>query len=321
MPLDLSKALVVGISSRALFDLEEENKIYEEEGLKPYSRYQLEHEDEVLNPGTAFPLVEALLKLNEGHEERVVEVVVMSRNSPDTGLRIFNSLDHYSLDITRTALTGGEPLAPYLRAFHVDLFLSKDAVDVQAAIDAGVAAAHVYDPPPGFKPDTEKVRIAFDYDGVLVSEESEKIYQKEGLKAFLEHERNNADRPLPEGPFAKLLTTLSQLQRNADPADRPVRIAVVTARNRPAHERVIRTLRAWDVQVDSAFFMGGIPKDEVLKAFRAHIFFDDQEVHLGLASAVVPSAKVPYKTSPIADADFAADTAPRQSALRDNEKG
>src|SRR5215217_2013185 len=217
MPLDLAKTLVVGISSRALFDLEEENRIYEEEGLEPYSRYQLEHEDEVLNSGTAFPLVEALLRLNEGHEERVVEVVVMSRNSPDTGLRIFNSLDHYNLDITRTALTGGEPLAPYLKAFHVDLFLSKDTEDVQAAIDAGAAAAHVYDPPPGFEPDTEKVRIAFDYDGVLVSEESEKIYQTEGLEAFLQHERNNADKPLPEGPFAKLLTTLGHLQRNADP--------------------------------------------------------------------------------------------------------
>jgi len=175
MPLDLSKVLVVGISSRALFDLEEENRVFEEQGLEAYSEYQLQHEDEMLQKGTAFPLVQALLKLNEGREEPIVEVLVMSRNSPETGLRIFNSLAHYELPMTRAALTGGERLARYMGAFKVDLFLSKDESDVQEAVNAGVAAARVYDPPPGFEPDTETVRIAFDYDGVLVSEESEKI--------------------------------------------------------------------------------------------------------------------------------------------------
>ncbi len=298
MGFDLSDVLVVGISSRALFDLEEENRVFEEEGFEAYSSYQIEREDEVLAPGTAFALVRALLKLNEGGGKPVAEVVVMSRNSPETGLRILNSLERHGLGMTRAALTGGEPLAPYLDAFKVDLFLSRDEGDVQAAVDAGVAAARVYDPPPGFVPDTERVRIAFDYDGVLVSEESEKIYQNEGLEAFLAHESKNAREPLPEGPFKKLLETLAELQRGGDALDPPIRVAVVTARSRPAHERMIRTLRHWGIRVNSAFFMGGVPKDEVLKAFRAHIFFDDQDVHLARAATVVPAARVPYRTDP-----------------------
>lgn len=311
MPLDLSKVLVVGISSRALFDLEEENRVFEKQGLEAYSEYQLRHEDDVLEKGTAFPLVQALLKLNEDREEPIVEVVVMSRNSPETGLRIFNSLDHYQLPMTRAALTGGERLALYMNAFKVDLFLSKDDADVQAAVDAGVAAARVYNPPPGFEPDTETVRIAFDYDGVLVSQESEEIYQNEGIEAFWKHEKENATKPSPEGPFKKLLTTLARIQSEGDPADPRVRIAIVAARNSPAHERVIRTLRRWGVNVNSAFFMGGVAKDEVLKAFKAHIFFDDQEVHLSLAATSVPSAHVPYRTesdeeSEVSGADEAA---------------
>ena len=293
MPLDLSQVLVVGISSRALFDLEEENTVFEEQGLEAYSEYQLQREDEVLRQGTAFPLVQALLELNESRNEPIVEVVVMSRNSPETGLRIFNSLDHYKLPMTRAALTGGERLARYMDAFKVDLFLSKDEPDVQEAVNAGVAAARVYDPPPGFEPDTETVRIAFDYDGVLVSEESEKIYQSEGLEAFQEHEMKNATVPLPEGPFKKLLDTIAETQKDGDPENPQVRIAVVTARNRPAHERMIRTLRHWGVKVNSAFFMGGVPKNGVLTAFKAHIFFDDQDIHL--ASSSVPAAKVPYR--------------------------
>ncbi len=302
MPLDLSKVLVVGISSRALFDLEEENRVFEEQGLEAYSEHQLRREADMLRKGTAFPLVQALLKLNEGRKEPIVEVVLMSRNSPETGLRIFNSLDHYELPMTRAALTGGERLARYMGAFKVDLFLSKDRSDVQEAVNAGVAAARVYDPPPGFEPDTERVRIAFDYDGVLVSEESEKIYQAEGLEAFQEHERKNATVPLPEGPFKKLLTTLAEIQQEGDPDDPQVRIAVATARNRPAHERMIRTLRYWGVKVNSAFFMGGVPKSEVLAAFGAHIFFDDQDVHL--ASSSVPAAQVPYRTDPETQNDY-----------------
>jgi 5'-nucleotidase len=262
-----------------------------------------EEPDAQVSQGQNHQREQALLKLNDGREEPIVEVMVMSRNSPETGLRIFNSLDHYELQITRAALTGGEYLARYMEAFKVDLFLSKDESDVQEAVNAGVAAARVYDPPPGFEPDTETVRIAFDYDGVLVSEESEKIYQNEGIEAFWQNEKEKAKEPPPEGPFKKLLTTLAQIQSEGNPSDPRVRIAVVTARNSPAHERVIRTLRSWNVHVNSAFFMGGVPKDEVLKAFRAHIFFDDQEVHLSLAAASVPSAHVPYIIQPDQESD------------------
>lgn len=296
MPYSLSELLVIGISSRALFDLEKENKIFEEKGLEEYIQYQLDHENEPLKPGTAFPLVKGLLKLNKLKQQRLVEVIIMSKNSPDTGLRIFNSIEHYGLDITRAALSGGEALSPYLEAFEIDLFLSKAESDVQSAIDTGIAAAMLYNPPNNSSTDIDKVRIAFDADAVLFSEESEEIYRKKGLKAFYENERKNIEKPLLEGPFAKLLKTLSTMQHGFKPADAPVRIAVVTARNGPAHARVIKTLRDWKVRVDAAFFLGGISKDKVLKSYGAQIFFDDQEAHLGLASVVVPSGKVPYRS-------------------------
>ncbi len=299
MAYDLSHLLVIGISSRALFDLEKEAHIYEHQGLESYIQYQLEHEDEILPPGTAFPLVKGLLALNQRKDKRLVEVIVMSRNSPDTGLRIFNSIKHYDLDITRAAFSGGEALAPYLDAFNVDLFLSKSRSDVQAAIDAGIAAAFLYNPPDTKPAQNDKVRIAFDADAVLFSDESEAIYRSQGLEAFYENERQNADTLLPEGPFAKLLKILSVMQEGFSPNDAPVRVAIVTARSSPGHERVIKTLRAWGVRVDATFFLGGIPKDKILKAFGAQIFFDDQEVHLGLASTVVPSGLVPYRTDSV----------------------
>ncbi len=288
--------LVVGISSRALFDLEEANAVFERQGVEAYRAYQREHEEQLLGKGAAFHLAEALLHLNRyDARQRLVEVIIMSRNSPDTGLRIFKSIEHYGLDITRTAFTGGDPLAPYLAAYEVDLFLSKFEDDVQDAIDNGFAAAQIYPPPPDFEPDRDQIRIAFDADAVVFSEESERIFKQNGLAVFVEHERRNAREPMAAGPFARLLRTLAYLQ-NAVPDDRvPVRLAIVTARNSPAHERVIRTLRAWNVNVDEAFFLGGLPKDEVLRAFRAHIFFDDQHVHVERAARQVPSGKVPYK--------------------------
>jgi 5'-nucleotidase len=299
MTYDLSRLLVIGISSRALFDLEKEAQIYDHEGLDAYIHYQLEHENDILSPGTAFPLVKGLLALNKQKGDRLVEVIVMSRNSPDTGLRIFNSIEYYGLDITRAAFSGGESLSPYLGAFDVDLFLSKSQSDVQGAIDAGIAAAFLYNPPDTHPIDDGKVRIAFDADAVLFSEESEAIYRTQGLEAFYEHERLKADKPLPEGPFAKLLKTLGMMQEGLSPDDAPVRIAIVTARSSPGHERVIKTLRGWGVRVDSTFFLGGVSKEKVLKAFGAQIFFDDQEVHLGLAATVVPAGLVPYRTDSI----------------------
>ena len=298
MAMSLDNKLVVGISSRALFDLEFENKIYEEQGLQAYLEYQREHEQDILKPGTAFPLIRALHKLNDSGEQ-LVEIIIMSKNSADTSLRIFNSIEHYGLDISRAALVGGNKIAPYLSAFHTGLFLSANEEDVQEAINAGVAAGLIcaHD---GLQIQADEVvdqiRIAFDGDAVIFSDESEKVFKTQGLAAFEEHERMNAKKPLPEGPFAKLLTTISRVQKKFPTDNMPIRTALVTARNAPAHERVIRTLMAWGVRIDEAFFLGGIQKSDFLKAFGAHIFFDDQAVHTEPASRLVPAARVPYKT-------------------------
>lgn len=297
MPLDLNNKLVVGISSRALFDLEEENRIFVEQGLEAYEEYQIEHENDILKPGTAFPLVKALHKLNDG-DQRLTEIIIMSKNSANTSLRIFNSIKQYELDISRAALVGGASISPYLSAFKTDLFLSADERDVQEAINANVAAgiicSHENLPIDPSQP-IQQIRIAFDGDAVIFSDESEAIYQRDGLAAFAEHERENAEKPLLEGPFAKLLKTISLVQRQFPEDAMPIRTALVTARNAPAHERVIRTLRAWNVRIDEAFFLGGIEKSEVLKAFGANIFFDDQSVHTDPASKLVPAARVPNK--------------------------
>lgn len=296
MSVSLEDCLVVGISSRALFDLDEENRIFEQDGLEAYTAYQIEHEQEVLKPGSGFALVKALLKLNKIHNKRVVEVLIMSRNSPDTSLRIFSSIEAYELDISRAVLSGGAPLSFYLEAFGVDLFLSANEKDVEEAVHAGFAAGRIYtnllqnyDP---FE-EISQIRIAFDGDAVLFSDESERIFQAEGLEAFVKHEKKLATQNLQEGPFARFLKTLSRLQ-NGLQENACIRTALVTARNAPAHERVIRTLRAWNVRIDEAFFLGGISKTEVLKAFHPHIFFDDQKKHADSASFVVPSAQVPW---------------------------
>ena len=298
MAVILDNKLVVGISSRALFDLEYENTIYEEQGLQAYLAYQREHEQDILKPGTAFPLIRALHKLNDG-EEQLVEIIIMSKNSADTSLRIFNSIEHYGLDISRAALVGGNKIAPYLSAFRTGLFLSANEEDVQEAIDAGVAAGLICSHNDlEIRPDAviDQIRIAFDGDAVIFSDESEKIFKSQGLEAFEEHERLNARKPLPEGPFAKLLATISRVQKKFPTDDMPIRTALVTARNAPAHERVIRTLMAWGVRIDEAFFLGGVQKSDFLQAFGAHIFFDDQAVHTEPASRLVPAARVPYKS-------------------------
>jgi 5'-nucleotidase len=293
MPYQLNDKLVIGISSRALFDLEYENSIYNEKGLDEYSKYEIEHENDILQPGTAFFLIKALLDLNNKFNSPIVEVIVMSRNNPETGLRVFNSIDKLELGIIRAGFTGGEKITKYLSAFDVDLFLSKNEEDVQEAIDAGFAAALIYDVPKDYTPDDHEIRIAFDGDAVVFSEEAEAIYQKNGLEAFLEHEKANAEKTLPDGPFAKLLRTLSTIKEKYP---KMIRIAIITARNNPAHKRVILTLREWGVKVDEAFFLGGVEKKEILKAFNAHIFFDDQDTHVKPASSEIPSGRVPYKS-------------------------
>ena len=294
MAYDLQDKLVVAISSRALFNLEHENQIFENEGIEAYHRYQIENENTILEKGTAFPLIEALLSLNDKFEQPIVEVIILSSNSPETGLRVFNSIAEYKLDIVRAAFTGGEDKLPYLSAFNVDLFLSRNEHDVQDAIDNGVAAALVYDVPRDYQPNQKEIRIAFDADAVVFSEESELIYKEKGLEAFIENENANAENAMKEGPFAKLLKTLSTIKEKDDSL---VKIAIVTARNSPAHKRVILTLREWGCKVDEMFFLGGVAKDKILKAFNAHIFFDDQDYHVGPASQLIPSGRVPYKSN------------------------
>lgn len=311
MPIDLSNTLVVGISATALFDLHEADKKFQEEygkdktkALREYRQYMLERENDALADGTGMPLVKALLKLNEFSTDEnspLVEVVIMSRNSPETGIRVFNNIRKQGLKISRHAFTGGESVVDYIDAFDVDLFLTTNISDAQKIIDSrACAAAIVKDRPadPVSIPEGQ-VRIAFDGDAVLFDESSELVYKIEGLEKFHEHEDKKQNEPLSEGPYATLLKKLSKLQQRLPVAVEfsPVRIAIVTARSAPAELRVIKTLRHWGVYVDEVFFLGGIEKSKVLKAFRPHIFFDDQDLHLDSAAKVVNSGKVPYPSS------------------------
>ncbi len=295
MAYDLKNKLVIAISSRALFDLEEENLLFEKKGLHKYYKHQISKENKALKRGAAFHLVQNFLKINEQFNEKMIEVIILSRNNAATGLRIKNSIDHYDLDIDRAGWTAGRPISNYLKAFDVDLFLSAHEVDVQEAINAGIAAARIIPKKYKKKRNKTEARIAFDGDAVLFSDESEKIYQKYGLEAFLAHEKKNAKKPLPKGPFAKLLKVVSHIQKEFPMEKAPIKTALITARNFSTFERVMRTFDAWDVRVDEAFFLGGIEKSEIVKSFGADIFFDDQDVHLKKTSHTVPSARVPLK--------------------------
>lgn len=288
--------LVVAISSRALFDLDQSHQIFEEQGIDAYCQYQIDHEDEILAPGIAFPVARKLLGLNSLLKNRAeVEIVLLSRNSADTGLRVFNSINHHQLNITRAAFTGGESPFDYARALGAHLFLSANAGDVREALDSGMAAATIM---PGldasaFRGKDELLRIAFDGDAVIFSDEAERIYQEQGLEAFEASERASAKKPLPGGPFKQFLSVLHQMQ-TIFPADAsPIRTVLITARGAPAHERVIRTLRSWDIRIDEALFLGGMDKSAFLKAFGADIFFDDQPLHCQSASKHVPTGHVP----------------------------
>lgn len=301
MPYSLDNKLVVGVSSRALFDLTKENEIFESKGVDFYCKYQVEHENDILSPGPGFSLIKALLNINKlPEQEGRVEVIVMSRNSADSSLRVFNAIEHYGLDISRAVLASGASLAPYLNAFKTDLFLSAYEDDVQSAINSNIAAGIICSEgiqTYNFDNEINCIRIAFDGDAVLFTDDSEKIFQEQGLEAFEKNEIINAKNPLSEGPFAKFLKTISDLQKEFPVEQAPIRTALVTSRGAPSHQRVIRTLRAWNVRIDEAFFLGGVSKKEVLEAFGANIFFDDQAVHTIPAAEVVPSARVPYKSS------------------------
>ncbi|MDQ7069056.1 MAG: 5'-nucleotidase, partial [Sulfurimonas sp.] len=311
MAFSLDKTLVIGISATALFDLSEADKLYKDEfskhpdrAIEIYRAFMLKNEDVVLKEGIGFALVKALLNLNRYQKEGespLVEVVIMSRNSPDTGVQVLNTIREVGLNITRSAFTAGESSADYLEAFDVDLFLTTNEADAQKVIDCGVCASAVLNIPPAYKAnlDDEQVRIAFDGDAVLFDESSELVYKEEGIDAFHKNEHKEQNTPMQEGPFAAFLIKLAKLQERLPMKMEfsPIRIAIVTARNSPSDIRVIKTLRHWGVYVDEAFFLGGLEKSKILKSFRAHIFFDDQDVHLKNASLVVPSGKVLYPTN------------------------
>ena len=295
MGYKLDDKLVVAVSSRALFNLEEENKVFEQKGLDEYYNYQLENESKPLKKGTGYRLVENLLKINQYFDtkERQVEVIILSKNNAATSLRITNAVNELGLDIVRSGWTSGSNISNYLKAFKVDLFLSADDEDVLNAIESGVAAAKILPSADNVHNSLgEQVRIAFDGDAVLFSEESELIFKEQGLEAFIEHEKQNRDNPLEMGPFAKLLLVIASMQKKFPTEKSPIRTALVTARSAPTHERVIKTLNVWGVRIDESFFLGGSDKYEILEAFGADIFFDDQDTHLSLSSKVVPSAKV-----------------------------
>jgi 5'-nucleotidase len=296
MSKGLHDKLVLAISSSALFNLRDSHQVYEREGVDAYRQYQIEHEEEILQPGDAFPLVEKLLSLNSALKQQRVEVILVSRNSADTGLRAFNSIQHYGLSISRAAFVGGRSPEPYLAAFGCHLFLSTHAEDVRRALASGFAAATILSGG-ARRAASNELRIAFDGDAVLFSDESERVYQQGGLEAFQSHERQSARQLLGGGPFKPFLSALHSLQQEFPSEQCPIRTALVTARSAPAHERVIRTLREWNIRLDESFFLGGLDKSSILETFGADVFFDDQAGHCERARDVVATGHVPHGIS------------------------
>ena len=311
------RLLTVAVTSRALFDIEEGHALYKNKDVEAYAAYQREHEDDILKPGVAFPVVRKLLALNQGAspENPRVEVILLSRNSADTGLRIFNSIQHHDLGIIRATFTAGEPTWPYVKPFGTDLFLSANPESVRRALVHGIAAATILPrsasgiaAASAAATDTgrpaSQLRIAFDGDAVIFGDESERISREQGVEAFGRHERERAHEPLSGGPFRNFLSALHTLQA-VFPAgeDAPIRTALVTARSAPAHERVIRTLREWGVRLDEALFLGGRHKGPFLEAFGADIFFDDSQHNIDSASQHVTAGHVPHGIANVASAE------------------
>lgn len=303
MSFKIEEKLVVGVASSALFHLAEADEIFHNEGLSAYRKYQREHQYDVLAPGVAFPFIKRLLRFNELFpESEPVEVVLLSHNDPDTGLRVFNSIASYKLGIVRAAFTTGDSPYKYIPAFNVALFLSANENDVRKAIGEGYAAGQVVESTASDSGDDFGLRIAFDFDGVLADDSAESVTETEGLAAFHASERANAGTPLPGGPLAVFFKRLAALRRledlklEQDPGYRRyLRTAIVTARSAPAHERMVNTLRTWDIQVDDSFFLGGMNKGRVLSVLRPHIFFDDQKTpNLDSSREFTPSVHIPF---------------------------
>ncbi len=318
MAVDFSNTLIVAISATALFDLSEsENHLLQllkqrpDSAIKEFRDYMAKREDEPLDIGAGYPLIKALLNLNNYNNESVqtdssiqtplVEVVIVSKSSPDTGIQVLNAIRTHELNISRSAFISGSPVAPYISDFNVDLFLTTNRNDAQQAADANSCACAILDATPvnTYDLDTEQLRIAFDGDAVLFDDSGELLYKQKGLKAFHEREAQMRDLPIEKGPYAELLIKLSKLQERLPARMQycPISIALVTARNAPADLRAIKTLRAWGVDVDMAFFLGGLEKTAILKTFAPHIFFDDSIKHIDAARNFVPTALVPYHSN------------------------
>lgn len=302
MGYNIDDKFVIAIASSALFDLRESDQVFNELGEQEYRKYQRANENHVLGKGVAFPLIKRLLAVNGADpDDRPVEVVLLSRNDPDTGLRVFKSIEHYRLPISRAVfVTGNNPFV-YMQAFNASLFLSGNPEDVKQAIELGLPAGCVY--PSDFVDDDEDevLRLAFDFDGIIADDSAEAVYQQGAMDLFHQHERLKAGEPLPAGPLLRFFLEISKLtkrelaRKQAEPGYTPkIRVAIATARNAPAHERVVATLRDMDIFVDEAFFLGGIDKDRVLKIFRPHIFFDDQLGHIEGVARIAPSVHVPF---------------------------
>lgn len=324
MPFPIEKKLVIAVASSALFDPGESDTLFREQGLEPYRKHQRDNESKPLPQGVAFPLIRRFLSLNGTTEDdQPVEVVLLSRNDPDTGLRVFKSIQHYGLAITRAAFTNGKQPFRYLDAFNASLFLSANNADVRSAVMRGAPAGQVF--PTDFVDDLSdpELRFAFDFDGILADDSAEAVFKSDGLKAFLDSEAKAASVPMPVGPLGKLFRELASLQArerqrvDRNPLYQPrVRVAIMTARNAPAHERVVTTLRDWGIEVDEVFFLGGIEKARILEVFRPHIFFDDQLGHVEGASHLVPSAHVPFGVANKPSVEEAIEEAAKENTAR-----
>lgn len=302
MAFPIENKLVIAIASSALFDLTESDAIFKSQGEDKYRQYQNKNINRPFAPGVAFPFIKRMLSLNTAFPDiKPVEVILMSRNSPETGLRAFRSIEHYNLEISRASFTSGNSNYQYLPGFNASLFLSANQKDVTEALNAGYAAGRVVNDEVIEDDESDnELRIAFDFDGVLADDASEKVYKSDGLESYLTHEHDHANEPLSLGPIGELLRKISyyqkreKLMRNNDSSySRIIKTYIVTARNAPAHERVITSLKDWGVEVDEAFFLGGIDKSRILEIIRPHIFFDDQMTHLKNLRNV-PAVHIPF---------------------------
>ncbi|MFF7361451.1 5'-nucleotidase [Streptomyces sp. NPDC008125] len=313
MGYELSNRLVVGIASSALFDLTESDAIFREHGEEGYRGYQEKHRDDELRPGVAFPFIRRLLSLNSlsTADDPLVEVIVLSRNDPDTGLRVMRSIESHGLPISRAIFRQGRSPYDFMPALNMSLFLSANGQDVRGAVSSGLAAGHVLGAPHEDDSDDDDLRISFDFDGVLAGDESEQVFQTGGIEEFRAHETRNAAIPHDAGPLKEFLAGVNRIQQREEEERRRnpgyrirLHVSIVTARNAPAHERAVTSLKGWGLRVNDAFFLGGIDKGEIMKVLRPHIFFDDQETHLVSTSRTTPSVHVPFgKINEVAETD------------------